>query len=75
MPERQRRDRGESRILLALALVLPILACSSGSDQSANPMKSSEVGEDGSSAAPGCNATALDQLTTACNDEESRPRR
>jgi hypothetical protein len=72
MPERQRRDRGGLRFLLALALVLPIVACSSGSDQWANPIKSSAVGEDRSSAAPGCNTTPLEQMTTACNDEMSR---
>lgn len=56
--------------MLALAVVLPMVACS-GSDQWANPIKSSEVGEDYWSAAPGCDAP-MEQLTEACNDEINR---
>ena len=72
MAERQCRDRGGLRVMLALAVVLPVVACSGSNDQWANSINSYEVGEDRYSAAPGCDTTQLEQMTEACNDEINR---
>jgi hypothetical protein len=52
-------------------VVLPVAACSGGSDAWKNSIQSSEVGEDYWSAPPGCDAP-MEQLTEACNDEINR---